>query len=81
MCRIEAPRAAAAAATAAPHNLARDHRRHRGGGGDDRRRPATQVKIGIGVGNVTILHLGGVNGHVEYVAVGDPLVQARAMGG
>ena len=39
------------------------------------------MKIGIGVGNVTILHLGGVNGHVEYVAVGDPLVQARAMGG
>ena len=35
-----------------------------------------KVKIGIGVGMVTVLHLGGVNGHVEYVAVGEPLVQA-----
>jgi class 3 adenylate cyclase len=34
------------------------------------------VKIGIGVGNVTILHLGGVLGRMEYVAVGEPLVQA-----
>ncbi|KAA0162236.1 hypothetical protein FNF28_04791 [Cafeteria roenbergensis] len=36
------------------------------------------VKIGIGVGAVSILHLGGVLDRMEYVAVGDPLVQAFA---
>lgn len=34
------------------------------------------VKIGIGAGEVTILHLGGVYGRLEYLAIGDPLVQA-----
>ena len=36
------------------------------------------VKIGIGVGEVTVLHIGGACGRVEYVAVGEPLVQAFA---
>jgi len=36
------------------------------------------VKIGVGVGNVSILHLGGELGRMEYVAIGDPLVQAFA---
>lgn len=34
------------------------------------------VKIGIGAGEVTILHLGGVYKRLEYLVVGDPLVQA-----
>ena len=34
------------------------------------------VKIGIGMGRVSVLHLGGVLNRMEYVAVGDPLVQA-----
>ena len=34
------------------------------------------VKVGIGVGMVSILHMGGVLNRVEYVAVGEPLVQA-----
>lgn len=34
------------------------------------------VKIGIGVGKVSVLHLGGVLNRMEYVAVGEPLVQA-----
>ena len=34
------------------------------------------VKIGIGMGRVSVLHLGGVLKRMEYVAVGDPLVQA-----
>lgn len=34
------------------------------------------VKIGIGVGRVSVLHLGGALGRMEYVAVGEPLVQA-----
>ena len=33
------------------------------------------VKIGIGVGDLTLLHLGGVLGRVEYVALGDGLTQ------
>ncbi len=37
---------------------------------------APPLKIGIGVGKVSILHLGGVLGCMEYVAVGDALVQA-----
>ena len=36
------------------------------------------VKIGIGVGVVSVLHLGGVLNRMEYVAVGEPLVQAFA---
>lgn len=36
------------------------------------------VKIGIGVGDVTILHVGGVLQQLEYVATGDPLAQAFA---
>ena len=36
------------------------------------------VKIGLGVGAVTVLHVGGEQGRREYVAVGDPLVQAFA---
>jgi class 3 adenylate cyclase len=35
------------------------------------------VKIGIGVGEVSVLHLGGVLRRMEYVAVGEPLVQVR----
>eukprot|EP01029_Cantina_marsupialis_P002742 TRINITY_DN1261_c0_g3_i2.p1 TRINITY_DN1261_c0_g3~~TRINITY_DN1261_c0_g3_i2.p1 ORF type:complete len:330 (+),score=83.07 TRINITY_DN1261_c0_g3_i2:131-1120(+) len=34
------------------------------------------VKIGIGVGYVSVLHLGGALDRMEYVAVGEPLVQA-----
>ena len=34
------------------------------------------VKIGIGVGMVSVLHLGGQLNRMEYVAVGEPLVQA-----
>lgn len=34
------------------------------------------VKIGIGFGSISVLHIGGVYGRVEYVAVGDPLTQA-----
>lgn len=36
------------------------------------------VKIGIGIGRVTILHVGGVFKRMEYIAVGDPLLQAFA---
>ncbi|RYY34780.1 hypothetical protein EON62_02990, partial [archaeon] len=36
------------------------------------------VKIGIGVGEVSVLHLGGILRRMEYVAVGEPLVQAFA---
>eukprot|EP00457_Paulinella_chromatophora_P000274 gb/GEZN01000274.1/.p1 GENE.gb/GEZN01000274.1/~~gb/GEZN01000274.1/.p1 ORF type:complete len:1599 (+),score=219.44 gb/GEZN01000274.1/:94-4890(+) len=36
------------------------------------------VKIGVGIGEVKILHVGGVYGRVEYVAVGKSLVQAFA---
>lgn len=34
------------------------------------------VKVGIGVGTVSVLHMGGMLGRMEYVAVGEPLVQA-----
>ena len=34
------------------------------------------VKIGVGVGDVAVLHVGGDHGRAEYVAVGDPLDQA-----
>eukprot|EP00602_Paraphysomonas_sp_CaronLab_P010748 CAMPEP_0185039174 /NCGR_PEP_ID=MMETSP1103-20130426/35751_1 /TAXON_ID=36769 /ORGANISM="Paraphysomonas bandaiensis, Strain Caron Lab Isolate" /LENGTH=2231 /DNA_ID=CAMNT_0027577957 /DNA_START=219 /DNA_END=6917 /DNA_ORIENTATION=+ len=34
------------------------------------------VKIGIGFGRVSVLHVGGVFGRVEYLAVGEPLIQA-----
>lgn len=34
------------------------------------------VKIGIGAGPISILHLGGVFKRIEYLAVGEPLVQA-----
>jgi class 3 adenylate cyclase len=34
------------------------------------------VKCGIGVGNVSVLHIGGVLGRMEYLAVGEPLLQA-----
>ncbi|CAM9507822.1 unnamed protein product, partial [Phaeothamnion confervicola] len=34
------------------------------------------VKIGIGMGKVSVLHLGGVYGRMEYIAVGEPLLQA-----
>lgn len=39
------------------------------------------VKIGIGVGPVSVLHLGGELRRMEYVAVGEPLVQAFAAEG
>lgn len=34
------------------------------------------VKIGFGVGKVKILHVGGIDGRVEYVPIGTPLSQA-----
>ena len=34
------------------------------------------VKCGIGMGNVSVLHIGGVLGRMEYLAVGEPLLQA-----
>lgn len=34
------------------------------------------VKIGIGAGKIGILHLGGVYNRLEYLAIGEPLVQA-----
>ena len=34
------------------------------------------VKIGIGVGMVSVIHIGGTYKRMEYIAVGDPLVQA-----
>ena len=34
------------------------------------------VKVGIGVGNISVLHMGGILNRMEYVAVGEPLVQA-----
>jgi hypothetical protein len=34
------------------------------------------VKVGVGMGTITILHVGGVCGRMEYLAVGEPLVQA-----
>jgi class 3 adenylate cyclase len=34
------------------------------------------VKLGIGVGKISILHIGGYFGRMEYVATGDPLSQA-----
>jgi len=39
------------------------------------------VKIGIGVGRVSVLHVGGTFNRVEYLAVGDPLIQAFAAEG
>lgn len=34
------------------------------------------VKIGFGIGDVTILHVGGKFGRAEYLAAGEPLIQA-----
>ena len=34
------------------------------------------VKIGIGVGMVSVIHIGGTHKRMEYLAVGDPLIQA-----
>ena len=34
------------------------------------------VKLGIGVGHVSVLHIGGSLNRMEYLAVGEPLVQA-----
>ena len=34
------------------------------------------VKCGIGMGNVSVLHIGGILGRMEYLAVGEPLLQA-----
>ncbi|CAN0531347.1 unnamed protein product, partial [Ectocarpus sp. 8 AP-2014] len=34
------------------------------------------VKIGIGMGKVSVLHLGGVYKRMEYIAVGEPLLEA-----
>ena len=36
------------------------------------------VKIGFGVGQVTILHVGGVFSREEYFAAGDPLKEMRS---
>ena len=35
------------------------------------------VKCGIGIGNVSVLHIGGVLNRVEYLAVGEPLLQGK----
>lgn len=35
-----------------------------------------KVKLGIGVGRATVMHVGGVYGRLEYLAAGAPLVQA-----
>ncbi len=35
-----------------------------------------QVKLGVGVGHIAILHVGGRYGRLEYLAAGAPLVQA-----
>lgn len=45
-----------------------------------------RIKIGLGVGNVTISHIGGVpdgvvDKRLEYVATGEPLIQAFACEG
>ena len=34
------------------------------------------LQVGIGVGKVSILHIGGSLNRMEYLAAGDPLVQA-----
>jgi hypothetical protein len=34
------------------------------------------VKVGIGVGKISVLHMGGLLKRMEYVAVGEPLTQA-----
>ncbi len=34
------------------------------------------IKLGVGVGPINIVHIGGVLNRVEYLAVGNPLVQA-----
>jgi class 3 adenylate cyclase len=34
------------------------------------------VKVGVGVGAISILHIGGVFGRLEYIATGQPLLQA-----
>lgn len=36
------------------------------------------VKLGIGVGKATVLHLGGVHQRLEFLACGKPLMQAYA---
>ncbi|CAD8172324.1 unnamed protein product [Paramecium pentaurelia] len=36
------------------------------------------VKIGFGVGEMSIIHVGGVFNRIEYLATGDPLLQAFA---
>ncbi|GBG26248.1 cAMP-specific 3',5'-cyclic phosphodiesterase [Hondaea fermentalgiana] len=39
------------------------------------------IKIGVGVGSLAIIHLGGIKGRTEYVAVGEPMSQAFAAEG
>lgn len=34
------------------------------------------IKVGVGQGKLSILHVGGVFGRLEYLATGDPLVHA-----
>ena len=34
------------------------------------------VTVGIGAGTVSLVHVGGVFGRLEYLPVGEPLVQA-----
>lgn len=34
------------------------------------------IKVGVGIGDLSILHVGGVFNRLEYVAIGTPLVQA-----
>jgi len=47
-----------------------------GGGADESMRLA--VKVGIGVGGCTVVHLGGVLGRIEYVALGEGLTQVSS---
>lgn len=34
------------------------------------------IKVGVGVGKITIIHVGGVKNRMEYLPTGEPLVQA-----
>ena len=36
------------------------------------------VKVGIGYGTASVIHIGGTYQRMEYLAVGDPLIQAFA---
>lgn len=44
--------------------------------GKSREEMVLNVKLGIGVGKISILHIGGYFGRMEYVATGEPLSQS-----